>query len=237
MTDPIREAAEIAIDTLDRDYTNRDGTWTSREEAITFIEAAFKAQRAKLEQALRLHLAVGPDDPLLVEPVEQEVARVRQQLEQRDHEIVQLADQASEADRQRNAAIAKTEQVRQQLEAQHVTYMDNLTEIQMLKHDVATRDRTIAAMAAKAMSLVPGSKDVDEAWGKLAQVRRETLLEVADAANSMAQDDARNWCMQQAHASPPLVPTNPQWSCEGDFDNSIPGRMKVEQRLPPQEKP
>jgi hypothetical protein len=33
--------------------------------------------------------------------------------------------------------------------------------------EVAARDRTIAAMAAKAMSLVPGCKDVDDAWSKL----------------------------------------------------------------------
>lgn len=35
---------------------------------------------AELEHALRLHLAVSPDDPLLVEPVEQEVVRLRTKL-------------------------------------------------------------------------------------------------------------------------------------------------------------
>jgi DNA repair exonuclease SbcCD ATPase subunit len=46
----------------------------------------------ELEQALRLHLAVSPDDPLIIEPVEQEVVRLRARLEaverERDHGIV-----------------------------------------------------------------------------------------------------------------------------------------------------
>jgi hypothetical protein len=43
-------------------------------------DAAQRARIAELEQALRLHLAVSPDDPLLVVPVERELARCREAL-------------------------------------------------------------------------------------------------------------------------------------------------------------
>ncbi len=59
MTDaplPLADAtAEIIIDTLDRDYTKRDGTWTSRHEAIQYITRALaQARRETWEAAAKV---------------------------------------------------------------------------------------------------------------------------------------------------------------------------------------
>jgi len=156
-----------------------------------------------LEQALRLHLAVGPDDPLVVEPVEQEVVRLRQRCEhhqwkqeQNEQEVdrlrQQLATVTQENDLLRSIIqqdIPKSVELKACLEAYHhrEELHGELSKLVRLKEraehaeqqltsaqaDIATRDRTIAAMAAKAMSLVPGSKDVDEAWATLAK-RKDT---------------------------------------------------------------
>jgi hypothetical protein len=96
-----------------------------QDDLIQAFDAAFKVQRQRildLEQALRLHLAVGPDDPVLIEPVEQQLANAQA--------------------------------------------------------DVATRDRTIAAMAKKAMRLVPGCKDVDDAWTKLEKREHDAQAQI-----------------------------------------------------------
>lgn len=37
-----------------------------------------QARIAELEQALRLHLAIGPDDPLIIDPVERQLLQLQQ---------------------------------------------------------------------------------------------------------------------------------------------------------------
>lgn len=43
---------------------------------------AIRARAAELEQALRVHVTVAPNDPLLVTPLEQDVVALRAQLAQ-----------------------------------------------------------------------------------------------------------------------------------------------------------
>lgn len=51
----------------------------TRQEAID-KHAALQARITELEQALRLHLAVDPTDPILIEPVEKQLATLQAQL-------------------------------------------------------------------------------------------------------------------------------------------------------------
>ena len=48
---------------------------------MTSTETTLRARIAELESALRLTLAVSPDDPLLLTPAEQQVAELREALE------------------------------------------------------------------------------------------------------------------------------------------------------------
>ena len=48
------KAATIIIDTLDRDYTNRDGTWTNRDECIAYITAALATERMRVWEEIEI---------------------------------------------------------------------------------------------------------------------------------------------------------------------------------------
>ncbi len=60
----------------------------SQDDVIALFNenAALRARIVELEHALRLHLAVSPDDPLLIEPVEQELVRLRAKVEELEKE-------------------------------------------------------------------------------------------------------------------------------------------------------
>jgi hypothetical protein len=65
----LAEQAMVIIDTLDRDYTKLDRTWTSRDEAIRYITHALAQREAEVwEEAAKLVLSFGshssnPNDP------------------------------------------------------------------------------------------------------------------------------------------------------------------------------
>jgi chromosome segregation ATPase len=52
-------------------------TLQARVQAFLDHDAAQRERIAELEQALRLHLAVSPDDPVLITPVEQQLTTAR----------------------------------------------------------------------------------------------------------------------------------------------------------------
>lgn len=62
-----------------------------RDTAQEILE--LKAKIAELEQALRLHLAVSPDDPLLIEPVEQRLVRAEADLKGQTERALMVLNQ------------------------------------------------------------------------------------------------------------------------------------------------
>lgn len=73
----------------------------------------------ELEQALRLHLAVSPDDPLLVEPAEQEVVRLRARLEGVEKERDEFRASMYERINELVSAQARVRELEEQLGGKH----------------------------------------------------------------------------------------------------------------------
>lgn len=73
----------------------------------------------ELEQALRLHLAVSPDDPLLVEPAEQEVVRLRARLEGVEQERDEFRASMYERINELVSAQARVRELEEQLGGKH----------------------------------------------------------------------------------------------------------------------
>lgn len=92
----------------------------------------------ELEQALRLHLAVSPDDPLLIEPVEQEVVRLRARLEAAEKERVRFQKYYETATRINGELKAKLEAVEKVRDEYHEQFVDAAESEDRLRTQLAT---------------------------------------------------------------------------------------------------
>jgi chromosome segregation ATPase len=138
--------------------------------------------RERLEQVIRNHITSEIVAAVLIDTdaaLRQQLATMQQQLDTchgminaQEVTLVIMESRVGEVDslRQELATVTQERDVwHSRCEAHRIAKENCEKALTGAQADIATRDRTIAAMTKKAMSLVPEARNVDEAWGKLAE--------------------------------------------------------------------